>query len=51
MPFNETRDYVQRVLWHSLVFAWLDSGEGRDTREWLSAIRPAADAQELHAER
>jgi len=51
VPFNETRDYVQRVLWHSLVFAWLDSGEGRDTREWLSAIRPAADAQELHAER
>ena len=26
IPYNETRDYVQRVLWHSLVFSWLESG-------------------------
>ena len=50
VPYNETRDYVQRVLWHSLVFAWLESGDARDTSGWLARIEPAGDA-ELHAER
>jgi soluble lytic murein transglycosylase len=27
IPYNETRDYVQRVLWHMLVFGWRDSGQ------------------------
>ena len=27
IPYNETRDYVQRVLWHAVVYAWrLDRG-------------------------
>lgn len=39
IPYNETRDYVQRVLWHSLVFAWLEDGRrARDTRSWLTKI-------------
>jgi soluble lytic murein transglycosylase len=42
IPYNETRSYVQRVLWHSLVFAWLESGDARDTRAWLAQIGPAA---------
>ncbi|HEX7082017.1 MAG TPA: transglycosylase SLT domain-containing protein [Gammaproteobacteria bacterium] len=50
IPYNETRDYVQRVLWHSLVFAWLQSGEARDTGPWLTQVRPSAEP-ELHAER
>ena len=26
IPYNETRDYVQRVLWHAVVYAWRRSG-------------------------
>jgi len=52
IPYNETRDYVQRVLWHSVVFAWLESGAGRDTRDWLAAIEPPVGGErELHADR
>jgi soluble lytic murein transglycosylase len=39
VPFNETRDYVRRVLWHSTVFAWLD-GERTDAGDWLRPVRP-----------
>jgi soluble lytic murein transglycosylase len=38
IPYNETRTYVQRVLWHSVVFAWLASGEPQDTQSWLGPI-------------
>jgi soluble lytic murein transglycosylase len=45
IPFNETRAYVQRVAWHSLVFAWLVDRKPRDVSSWLGAVRlPAADA-------
>ncbi|HEU4620052.1 MAG TPA: transglycosylase SLT domain-containing protein [Gammaproteobacteria bacterium] len=44
IPYNETRDFVQRVLWHSLVFAWLDEREPRSTKPWLATISPASDA-------
>jgi soluble lytic murein transglycosylase len=37
VPFNETREYVRRVLWHSVVFAWL-AGERVDARGWLQEI-------------
>lgn len=43
IPFNETRGYVQRVLWHSVVFAWLRSGEAQRTDAWLARIGPPAD--------
>lgn len=39
IPYNETRAYVQRVAWHSLVFAWLDDRKPRDVSTWLSTIR------------
>lgn len=42
IPYNETRDYVQRVLWHSIVFAWLENGEPRDAREWPTHVAPAS---------
>jgi soluble lytic murein transglycosylase len=40
IPFNETRAYVQRVHWHSLVFDWLAEGKPRDTSAWLGTVRP-----------
>lgn len=47
IPFNETRGYVQRVLWHSIVFAWLRSGEAQRTDAWLVRIGPPTDAEVL----
>jgi len=38
IPYNETRAYVRRVLWHSLVFAWLDTRASQNTRDWLGKI-------------
>lgn len=38
IPYNETRGYVQRVLWHSLVFAWLRTGDAQRTDAWLARI-------------
>jgi len=40
IPYNETRAYVRRVLWHGLVFEWLDSGRPQNAREWLDEIEP-----------
>jgi soluble lytic murein transglycosylase len=34
IPFNETRGYVQRVAWHSLVFRWLEDRKPRDVSGW-----------------
>ena len=43
IPYNETREYVQRVLWHSVVFGWLTSGGGERERDaWLAQIAPLA---------
>jgi len=44
IPFNETRAYVQRVHWHSLVFDWLEDRKPRDTASWLGSVRPLAGA-------
>jgi soluble lytic murein transglycosylase len=41
IPYNETRGYVQRILWHSLLFTWLrTAGEAQPTDSWLAPIRP-----------
>jgi soluble lytic murein transglycosylase len=42
IPFNETRTYVQRVMWHRLVFAWLDSGKPQSTRSWVQPVAASA---------
>jgi soluble lytic murein transglycosylase len=42
IPYNETRAYVQRILWHTVVFAWLRNPQEQDTRAWLDAVRPGA---------
>ncbi len=38
IPYNETRTYVQRVLWHRLVFSWLESGKPQSTKDWLQPV-------------
>jgi soluble lytic murein transglycosylase len=35
IPYNETRDYVQRVLWNTVVYAWLLSNEMPVNTEYL----------------
>lgn len=41
IPYNETRGYVQRILWHSLMFTWLRTkGQAQPTEAWLAPIRP-----------
>lgn len=38
IPYNETRTYVQRILWHTVVFNWLESGEPQRTERWLARV-------------
>ena len=46
IPYNETRTYVQRILWHTVVYAWLRSdGQSQDTASWLTPIRATAPAE------
>ncbi|HEY4215027.1 MAG TPA: transglycosylase SLT domain-containing protein [Steroidobacteraceae bacterium] len=41
IPYNETRAYVQRILWHSLMFTWLRSEDrAQQTDSWLQPIKP-----------
>jgi soluble lytic murein transglycosylase len=41
IPYNETRGYVQRILWHSLMFTWLRTkGQAQATESWLTPIHP-----------
>ena len=41
IPYNETRAYVRRVLWHSLVFEWLETSRPQNARDWLGKIESA----------
>jgi soluble lytic murein transglycosylase len=41
IPYNETRAYVQRVAWHTLVFDWLGERKPRDVSGWLRSVKPA----------
>jgi peptidoglycan lytic transglycosylase len=45
IPYNETRAYVRRVLWHSLVFGWIEDGRARSTKGWLGSVTPLAAAR------
>ena len=40
IPYNETRTYVQRVLWHSVVFGWLEAGKAQSTKTLLDKVKP-----------
>lgn len=50
IPFNETRSYVQRVSWHSVVFGWLQGGRARDLSAWLGRIQPLETVPSAAAE-
>ena len=38
IPYNETRSYVRRVLWHGLVYRWLETGQPQSTRAWIATV-------------
>jgi soluble lytic murein transglycosylase len=40
IPFNETRDYVKKVLANATLYAKLFSGEPQSLRAWLGEIAP-----------
>lgn len=40
IPYNETRSYVQRVLWHRLVFAWVEKSQPQRLDTWLQPVTP-----------
>lgn len=44
IPYNETRAYVRRVLWHSLVYRWLETGQPQSTRDWITEVTSTSDA-------
>jgi soluble lytic murein transglycosylase len=47
IPYNETRGYVQRILWHSLMFTWLKTkGQAQPTESWLAPIRPIRQTEQ-----
>lgn len=47
IPYNETRSYVQRILWHNVVFSWLQSGEPQKVDGWLARIAPLNESAML----
>jgi len=42
IPYNETRTYVQRIVWHNLVFNWLRTGEPQKADGWLIQVGPTS---------
>jgi soluble lytic murein transglycosylase len=45
IPYNETRGYVQRASWHTVVFRWLTAREPRAYTNWLGQLKaPGVDA-------
>jgi soluble lytic murein transglycosylase len=47
IPYNETRSYVQRILWHNVVFSWLKKGEPQKVDSWLARIAPLSEGAVL----
>lgn len=40
VPYNETRSYIQRVIWHSAVFGWRADGSPQKIDKLMHAITP-----------
>ncbi len=47
IPYNETRNYVQRILWHNVVFGWLRTGEPQKADAWLARVTPMSESAVL----
>jgi soluble lytic murein transglycosylase len=43
IPYNETRTYVQRIIWHSIVFNWLRTGEPQRADIWAVRVAPLGE--------
>lgn len=41
IPFNETRTYVQRILFHVGVYQWLETRKSVRANNWLPLVEPA----------
>lgn len=41
IPFNETRTYVQRILFHVGVYQWLETRRPVRANNWLPVVEPA----------
>jgi soluble lytic murein transglycosylase len=39
IPYNETRGYIQRVLWHTTVYRWRQTGEPQEPAALLQPVR------------
>lgn len=37
VPYNETRNYIGKLMWHQAVYAWLSTGEAQRVK---AALRP-----------
>ena len=44
IPFNETRTYVQRILFHVGVYQWLETKKSVRANNWLPPVEPAPPA-------
>lgn len=42
IPYDETRVYIKRVLWHIAVFAWLHSGQAQSIWRQMANVQPLA---------
>jgi soluble lytic murein transglycosylase len=49
IPYNETRAYVQRILWHTVVFSWLRTGDAQRTDAWITRIGPSTNSAMVDA--
>ena len=44
IPFNETRTYVQRILFHVAVYQWLETKKSVRANNWLPPVEPTPSA-------
>jgi len=47
IPYNETRRYVKRILWHIAVFGWRRSGEPQTIAELLPLVAQSAPSSQV----
>jgi soluble lytic murein transglycosylase len=38
IPYNETRSYIQKILWHITVFSWKETGQAQNLSAVLTPI-------------
>lgn len=42
IPYNETRNYIQKILWHITVFSWKETGQAQNLSAVLTPIAKAS---------